>query len=430
MNFYFLKREGIIHINPNNNYLMSNWLKITSIVLSVAISISLFPMESRAALESLYEEISRYHNMIVDLKEEEKTLENEISILENEIKEIELRIEATQQNIDKIMEEIKVLAFDISIKEKKIEELRGALMDYYRILNELDRISPIEIIFSSNSFSEFFDEFKSIATLQNRVQDTQEEYFNLKTELESKREEQVSMKSEEEALRRMQEDQRKSVDDKRLAKETILDETKGSEDEYQKLITESSDYWMDIMKDEFQLIDTDELIYIKDAYDHAAFAAEKTGVRKALILAVITQETYFGLNTGTGYYKDNMHPDLWSDFEQICYSLDINPNDRNVSAKPENYPGWGGAMGPAQIMPSMWLRWKDDISELIEKDNPSPWDPKDAFMGSAVILRELGATNHSLESERQAAGRYFAGGNWKDFPWYADQVMEKVAWFD
>lgn len=387
-------------------------------------------MESKADLESLYEEISRYHNTIVDLKEEEKTLENEISILENEIKEIELRIEATQQNIDKIMEEIKVLAFDISIKEKKIKELRGALIDYFRILDELDQISPIEIIFSSSSFSEFFDEFKSITTLQNRVQGTQEEYFNLKTELESKRNEQVAMKRKEEALRRMQEDQRQSIDDKRLAKETILDETEGSEEEYQKLITESSDYWMDIMKDEFQLIDTDELIYIKDAYDNAAFAAEKTGVRKALILAVITQETYFGLNTGTGYYKDNMHPDLWSDFEQICYSLGIDPHDRNVSAKPENYPGWGGAMGPAQIMPSMWLRWKDDIVELTEKDNPSPWDPKDAFVGCGVILRELGATNHSFEAEHQAAGRYFAGGNWEDFPWYADQVMEKVAWFD
>ena len=48
----------------------------------------------------------------------------------------------------------------------------------------------------------------------------------------------------------------------------------------------------------------------------------------------------------------------------------------------------------------------------------------------SLLLKDLGADARTEEAEYEAAGRYFAGGNWEEFSWYADQVMEKVKWFE
>jgi len=89
--------------------------------------------------------------------------------------------------------------------------------------------------------------------------------------------------------------------------------------------------------------------------------------------------------------------------------------------------GWGGAMGPAQFIPSTWLLYESKIANATGHRPPNPWNPEDAFMASAIYLGELGA--NTLSGERTAAAKYFAGSNWKGSlgRTYANQVLERVA---
>jgi len=71
-------------------------------------------------------------------------------------------------------------------------------------------------------------------------------------------------------------------------------------------------------------------------------------------------------------------------------------------------------MGPAQFIPSTWMLYKDRIARATGKNPPNPWLPQTAFTASAIFLADLGADRGTSAAEREAALRYFAGGNWKN----------------
>ena len=68
-------------------------------------------------------------------------------------------------------------------------------------------------------------------------------------------------------------------------------------------------------------------------------------------------------------------------------------------------------MGPAQFIASTWKCMESAIARATGKSVPNPWDPADAFMASALYLRELGAATQDWTNERTAACRYNSGSN-------------------
>ncbi|HEY4497369.1 MAG TPA: hypothetical protein VJC20_01265, partial [Candidatus Paceibacterota bacterium] len=118
-------------------------------------------------------------------------------------------------------------------------------------------------------------------------------------------------------------------------------------------------------------------------------------------------------------------------FLAITQELGLDPNQMPVSCPLRDSRGqrvgWGGAMGPAQFIPSTWVLYKSAISQFTGSVPPNPWNPRDAFMASALLLKDNGATG-SRDNERKAAAKYFAGGNWNSTlgRTYANQVLAKV----
>jgi membrane-bound lytic murein transglycosylase B len=90
-------------------------------------------------------------------------------------------------------------------------------------------------------------------------------------------------------------------------------------------------------------------------------------------------------------------------------------------------------MGPGQFIPSTWLLYTDRISDLTGNRPANPWNPIDAFMGTALLSKDNGADKGTRAAERLAALRYLAG--WKNatkpaYAFYGDQVMNYAADFD
>jgi membrane-bound lytic murein transglycosylase B len=72
--------------------------------------------------------------------------------------------------------------------------------------------------------------------------------------------------------------------------------------------------------------------------------------------------------------------------------------------------GWGGAMGPAQFIPSTWILLADRVALSVGVSGmPDPWNPAHAFMASAMYLADLGAGAKTYTSERNAACKYYSG---------------------
>ncbi|TSD01976.1 MAG: Uncharacterized protein Athens071426_589 [Parcubacteria group bacterium Athens0714_26] len=158
-----------------------------------------------------------------------------------------------------------------------------------------------------------------------------------------------------------------------------------------------------------------------------------------MILAVLTQESainkIIGSNLGRCYYDDawprNPEGKVMRSreaviFEQIMADLGMNPKTTPVSCPISQDGLYGGAMGPSQFMPSTWNIYKDRVL-AITNTKASPFNNADAFIGTALYLKDAGAAGAALSKERIAAARYYAGGNYKRFIWsYGDQVITKA----
>jgi hypothetical protein len=105
-------------------------------------------------------------------------------------------------------------------------------------------------------------------------------------------------------------------------------------------------------------------------------------------------------------------------------------------------------MGPSQFIPSTWAIYGGEVnngsgwtyseaSDAIRHINgtglpANPFDNKDAFLATALLLRDNGATG-SFAADRLAALRYYAGWGGANNPanaFYGDGVMNRKAKFE
>ena len=87
--------------------------------------------------------------------------------------------------------------------------------------------------------------------------------------------------------------------------------------------------------------------------------------------------------------------------------------------------GYGGAMGPAQFIPSTWMLFESRLESVLGVNGADPWNPQHAFMASGLYLSDLGAINGSYTGEIRAACKYYGTGGTSCT--YGKQVMAKVA---
>ena len=135
-----------------------------------------------------------------------------------------------------------------------------------------------------------------------------------------------------------------------------------------------------------------------------------------------------GKNTGRFFPAVMKAPRDTEPFSALAVRVGFDPFSTAVSCPPSY--GYGGAMGPAQFIPSTWVLYEEKIARLTGHNPPSPWEAEDAFMASAILLKENGAGAGTFSTERLAALRYFAG--WKNaskpaYAFYGDDVMELTA---
>ena len=104
--------------------------------------------------------------------------------------------------------------------------------------------------------------------------------------------------------------------------------------------------------------------------------------------------------------------------------MGIDPFSVKVSKEPTY--GCGGAMGPAQFIPSTWLAYEPRIADVSGHYPPSPWELADAMAAMAILVSDTpGVVGGNYDAEYEAAGRYLGGGNWrsKNLFFYPNKVM-------
>ncbi len=219
---------------------------------------------------------------------------------------------------------------------------------------------------------------------------------------------------------------------------SLLQQTKGKESNYQAVLSDKQKQAAEIRNRIYQLLGVTTQVTFGQALDIAQGVAAQTGVRAAFLLAVLTQESNLGKNVGTcnrpgdppaKSWKVVMHPTRDRPlFSQITQELGLDSDTTPISCPMRDSKGkqigWGGAMGPAQFIPSTWMGYKGKV-EAITGKTANPWDIRDAFLAAGIKLAAGGATSRG--GEWAAAMRYFSGSTNTRYRFYGDSVVGMAA---
>ncbi len=389
-------------------------------------------LERRSQLEqelsAIEAEIAAQQELLQGKQRERVSLERDVAILDAQIEKAKLSIRARNLVIQKLTGDIGVKEVVIGDLTEKLNREKESLAQLLRRTNEIDALSMAEVILGNQSLSDFFEEIDSFDTISLALQDSFREIEGTKANTEGQKTVLEDKRTEEVELRTLQELEKRKIEVQEAEKQRIVKLTKGVEAEYQKVIQTKEKSAAQIRTELFTLRGTDAIPFEK-ALQYATEASKKTGVRPALVLGVIAEESNLGENVGTGNWRVDMHPTRDRPvFEDIATRLGLNPDGLPVSKKP--WYGWGGAMGPAQFIPSTWILYETRIANASGQNPPNPWDPRTAFIASAILLMDNGADKGTLQAERLAALRYFAGwvnAGKSTYAFYGDEVMELAA---
>jgi len=387
--------------------------------------------ELEKELAGLESQIDQFRSLITGKQQESASLERDISILDAQIKKAQLEIKARDIAIGRLAETIGEKSDEVDELLSKVEREKKSLAELLRRLNELDQTSLVEALMGYGDLSEFFVELDSLDSVQESIHGSISEIRETKAETEVEIDNLETRKSEEIELKNLQVFEKKRIEEREGERKGLLKITKGKEAEYQKVLSAKQKDAATIRSQLFLLTGSPDIPFER-AVELANKAFQKTGVRPAFLLGIIAEESNLGANVGTGNWKTDLSHSRCAKqrdaFVQITGELGLNPDLLPVSKKAW-YGYCGGAMGPAQFIPTTWQLYKNSVAKHTGHNPPSPWDPEDAFMASALLLKDNGAVEGTYTAERRAALRYLAGSNWQksSYAFYGDDVMALAA---
>lgn len=419
-------------------------LPVVSPVAQPLAAVSTAVADRRAELErnltAIEKEIEAQRVILEARQRESVSLERDVAILTAKIDRSKLQIRARNLEIERLRNEIGTKADTIASLQRKIEREKESLSQLIRKTNEIDSYTFSEIVLSNQELSDFFIDIDSFQLIKESLGVSLSEIKNSQGAAQDAKETLEDRAKEEIALRQVQELEAKRIGEQEAEKKNILKQSRGREAEYQKIIKDKEKSASAIRSELFSLRGSSAIPFEK-AYQYAVMAGTKTDVRPAFILGIIAYESKLGENVGTGSWRSEMHPTRdMPVFKSLMERLGVNPDSVTVSlrpctkaerdrvgpGKPCGY-GYGGAMGPAQFIPSTWVLYEARITKATGNNPPNPWNAEDAFMASAILLMDNGADKGTRAAENLAARRYLAG--WKNANsssalYYGDNVME------
>lgn len=424
----------------------------------VGVSANFLSEEDRARLQAEYDkiqqEIAEWQQVLDETRSKKDSLQGDVDELNALISKATAEIRARNVSISRIEDEIAIKEATIQDLQEKLERGRSSLANILRIQNTADDQSVAELVLSNQDLSDLFGDLDALAVLKRDLQQMFAEIRALREDIELEKEELAVRQDLELDARYEIELNRRQIQKNEEAKSELLDIAKTEEQTYEEVLAERQRRAEQIRNALFPLRDV-EGISFADALDHATFAEGKTGVRAAMILAILSQESDLGKNvgscfvtsltTGDGVGKNTGRvfervmkaPRDTEPFERVTRALGLTWGATPVSCPPglQYYSGrgFGGAMGPSQFIPSTWVLYEDRLSKVLDVGTPNPWDARTAVTATALFMSDLGAGLQTYTAEKNAACRYYSGRSCDNRSprnsFYGNAVIEKAEQF-
>jgi len=403
--------------------------------------------QERAALQAQYDElqkeIAEQQQIIADTQAKKNTLKGDVTLLNAQIKAAQAKIDAKNIIIKQLAGQIAQKTVVIGQLSLRIERGKEALGSILRQTQMMDDYSAVSVALGAQDVSGLFGDLDAFVSIKTKLQNLFADVRAAKAQTESEKATLTQKQNQTVDAKYEVQTQQKKISQDKTQKQQLLAITTNQETQYKKVLAERQAKAAAIRAALFPLRDA-AAIQFNDALNFAKEAQARTGVRPAFILAVLTQESNLGKNvgqcyltnttTGAGVSKSTgkQYPNVMKPgrdippFVDLGTRLGFDPLHQVVSCPQSS--GYGGAMGPAQFIPSTWRIYESKIAATSGHAVPNPWAAEDAIVAMSIYFGDLGAGAGGYTAERTAAAKYYAGGAWATAGRsYANSVMSLAA---
>ncbi|MEO6077928.1 MAG: hypothetical protein ABIP54_04030 [Candidatus Andersenbacteria bacterium] len=395
-------------------------------------SISLVPFFADAAvtpttidltsqIEAKQQEIDALNKKIADLStkrsktaSEADTIAITVEQLKADLARANAQLAKTQVTITSVKAQSKDTSARVGDLQDQIKSKKAELDSLIKQLYEFEQVPLMQIFFSSQSLSDVFQQRDAYAQLQKRAVGVLADMHSTQDDLQQQKDTLDKQADDLGQLQTLLDAQAQDLAQKKSTQKQFLQEKQKQQAQYESLLAEAQAARDEIKKQVFTLQNGSIKISLTTANDMAKFAGKVTGVRPALIMAVLKVESGVGTNLGSGSFPANM-PLIRNQeaFLRITKKIGIDPYKAPLSR--------AGAMGPAQIMPTTWEGMEPRIQQLMNKPLVNPYELSDGFVATGIFLADRGAQDPAKEAE--ALQRYVGGIYWQGQSWYSQKVL-------
>jgi peptidoglycan hydrolase CwlO-like protein len=280
------------------------------------------------------ERITCYASNITKLQVSGKTLSSQISQFDAQIKLTTLKIQKTE-------EEIALLSGRITQIDGSLQSLTKAFSERAVETYKMARIGdPLIMIVSADSLNQAFDRFSYLKKIQDGDR-------NLLDRLQKAQTTYVDEKNDQEELQKVLEVQQKQITTQKLAKKTLLDQTKNDEKKYQSLLAQAQAE--------------------KAAIEKALISGTKVGpVKAGDPIALVGNSGYPGCSTGKHLHFEVRKNNIWVDPTGYLQNKSINDEEKG---------------GMTSIGSGSWLWPIQDPIRLTQHFGHTPWSWRYSYSG-------------------------------------------------
>lgn len=398
--------------------------------------------------DKLQDEIVQWEKVLSETRAKKNTLQGDVSALNAQIKQAEAQIKQKGIAINRLRSEIQLKTAHINDLSTRIEKGQDSLASLMRRQYQVDDLSLVEIALAADSAFTLFKDVDNMASVQIGLHDQFADIRRTRTETEAERQALAAKQDQEEDAKYVVETKKQEVAQNEAEKQRLLELAKTEEAAYGQVLAQRQAQAAAIRARLFPLKDSAG-IQFGEAVQYAQQTSAKTGVRPAMILAILSQESGFGANVGnclvtdltTGDGKGKNTGTFFSGvmkaprdtvpFETITKAL-----GKDWSTTPISCPqpgGYGGAMGPTQFIPSTWMMFDARLKTALGVPATNPWNAEHAVMAMGLYLSDVGAAQQTYTAERNAACSYYSGracpGTGGAIDTYGNSVVAKAAKF-
>jgi membrane-bound lytic murein transglycosylase B len=390
--------------------------------------------ELERQLQEVEAQIQQYQNELNAVQGEKNTLQNKINQLKKQQSALNLQIRSTNLKIQQIGGQIFETQSAINDRTNKALQLETEIAEFIRAINDYDDFPIIYSFISDNNLFESIAEIERQNQILASIKSLLSQVLEVKQQLNQQKEILANQQGDAKNLLAIKSLQQQSLSGSVSEQNSLLKVTKGKESNYQAVIADKQKAAAQIRGRLYVLLGVTTQVTFGEALEIAKWASQQTGVRAAFLLAILTQESNLGKNVGTCNRAGDPPSKSWKvvmkptrdqePFKTITSELGLDIDTTPVSCPMRdssgNQVGWGGAMGPAQFIPSTWMGYRDKVTTITGR-TANPWDIRDAFLASAIKLKAGGAG--TVKGEWAAAMIYFSGSTNTRFRFYGDNVV-------